>query len=187
MTSVRRRWSAARRRACARCIAAVPLFEADVPDEAPVFDDPAALGVPLPDDVVDVPDTAGVADWPEVADGPEAPDPWPAAGAEGATPRGDETDGAFEDGSERCGVLGAEGVGTGGTVTEGVVRLPAGVGTVVEGTVVPWGNVTAPLGPALAARPEVSPTTSTTNTAIFRDMTGLERSSAREATPGGES
>jgi hypothetical protein len=77
-------------------------------------------------------------------------------------------DGAFTLGSGTCGGLGGEGVETGGTVTEGVVMPPTGVGTVAEGTV---GTPAAPLEPGSAAKPEVnSPTTSTGSTAIFRDI-----------------
>jgi hypothetical protein len=65
------------------------------------------------------------------------------------------------------------GTDTGGTVTDGVLTVPTGVGTVTEGTVLPWGSVMAPLNPTSAARLEVnSPTTSATTTAIFRGMTG---------------
>jgi hypothetical protein len=136
------------------------------------------VAVAIPPFEADVPDEEPVLDDPAVPDVP-LPD--------GALPRGAETDGAFVDGRETCGVLGAEGVGRGGTVTDGVVTPPFGVGTVTEGTVVPWGNVTALLGPALAPRLEDSPTTSTASTTIFLDVAGLEHSSAREATPGGES
>jgi hypothetical protein len=54
-----------------------------------------------------------------------------------------------------------------------VLTVPTGVGTVTEGTVLPWGSVMAPLNPTSAAKLEVnSPTTSATTTAIFRGMTG---------------
>jgi hypothetical protein len=54
-----------------------------------------------------------------------------------------------------------------------VLTVPTGVGTVTDGTVAPWGSVTAPLNPASAAKLEVnSPTTSATTTAIFRGMAG---------------
>jgi hypothetical protein len=145
-------------------------FEPDAPDEPVVPEDPVVLDDPAaPEDpvgfadaAVEDPDTAGA------TDGLELELPWLADGAEWLAPPGTVGDGAFTLGSETCGGLGTEGVGSGGTVTEGVVMPPAGVGTVTEGTV---GTPAAPLEPGSAAKPEVnSPTTSTGSTAIFRDI-----------------